>query len=86
MCVCVGGGGGGGGGLSERVYVHVSRYYVHLAKFMGEIMSSRTKMSRGILSYTQDKLHMRACPLPSPLQTVHATNNTAEFDFNYVYK
>ena len=24
-------------------------------------------------------------PLPSPLQAIHATNNTAEFDFNYVY-
>ena len=43
VCVCR-----GGGILSERVYVHVSRYYVHLAKFMGEIMSTRTKMSRGI--------------------------------------
>ena len=42
VCVCV------GGILSERVYVHVSRYYVHLAKFMEEIMSTRTKMSRGI--------------------------------------
>ena len=44
VCVCV----CGGGILSERVYVHFSRYYVHLAKFMGEIMSTRTKMSRGI--------------------------------------
>ena len=70
--------------LSERVYVHVRGYCVHLAKFMGEIMSTRTKMSRGILSHTQDKLHWRAYPLPSLLQTIHATNNTADFDFNYV--
>ena len=49
-------------------------------------MSTHTKMSRGIFSYTQDKLHWRAYPLPSPLQTIHATNNTAEFDFSYIYK
>ena len=44
-----GGGGGGGEGLCPSCKIH-QRDYVLVVKFMGGILSTYTKMSRGVLS------------------------------------